>query len=68
MPLVEVYIGENEHKPDFVGDFDFLPRIGEYVSRERNDYFIYYKVKEVWYRSKGETDAYHTCLRVEPDD
>ena len=68
MPLVEIYIGENEREPDFIGDFDFLPRIGEYISREREDYSKYFQVKEVWYRSKGETDAYQTCLSVELDD
>ena len=68
MPLVEVYIGENEQKPDFVGNFDFLPRTGEYVSRERDDYFIYYQVKEVWFRSRGETDDYQACIHVEIND
>ena len=68
MALVEIFIGENELKPDFVGDFDFLPRIGEYISRERDGYFKYFHVREIWFRSKGETDAYQTCVRVDLDD
>jgi hypothetical protein len=68
MPLVHVYIGENDHEPEFVGDFDFLPRIGEYISRARDGYFKYYRIKEVWHRSKGETDNYETCLSVELED
>jgi hypothetical protein len=68
VPLVEVYIADNELKPDFVGDFDFLPRVGENISRHRDDYFTYFEVKEVWHRSRGETDAYQACVCVELDD
>ncbi|MFM5884383.1 MAG: hypothetical protein ACKOQ3_03450 [Novosphingobium sp.] len=68
MASVEFYIGKNELEPDFVGDFEFLPRVGEYISRDRDGYFKYFQVKEIWFRSKGETDTYQTCVRVELDD
>ncbi|MCW1402383.1 hypothetical protein OKA06_08610 [Novosphingobium sp. MW5] len=64
MPLVHVYVGDNDSDPEFVGNFDFLPRTGEYISRQRDDYFKYFHVVEVWYRSKGETDDYEACISV----
>jgi len=68
MPTVEVYMVDNENEPAFVAQFDFLPRAGEYISRDRNDYFTYYRVNEVWFRSTGKTDTYQACLSVKIED
>ncbi|SLJ86245.1 hypothetical protein [Novosphingobium mathurense] len=67
MPTVEVY-EKDEMKPLFVGDFAFLPRHGEYVSKEMGGYFRYYKVVEVWHREGGETGIFQACVRVEIDN
>jgi hypothetical protein len=67
MPTVEVY-EKDELKPLFVGDFAFLPRQGETISKETGLYFDYYKVVEVWHREEGETGVFSACVRVEIDD
>ena len=67
MPKVEVY--EEEDKTLFEGEFTFIPRIGEYISKEmKGGYFNYYKVVEVWHREEGETGVFQACMRVEIDD
>lgn len=67
MPMVEVF-GEDEMKPLFVGEFPFLPRIGEYISKDVGGYFSYYHVVEIWHREEGETGVFHACARVQIDD
>lgn len=64
MPMVEVY-GEDEMKPMFKGEFSFLPRLGEYISKDAGGYFDYWTVKEIWHREEGETGVFQACLRVE---
>ena len=67
MPIVEVFEND-EMRALFEGDFQFLPRIGEYISKDTNGYFSYYKVVEVWHREEGETGVFRACVRVEIDD
>jgi hypothetical protein len=67
MPTVEVY-RQDAMKPLFEGDFAFLPRHGETISKETGGYFEYYKVVEVWHREEGETGTFRACVRVELDD
>lgn len=67
MPKVEVY-EKDELAALFVGDFAFLPRIGETVSKEMGGYFNYYKVVEIWHREDDETGIFSACVRVEIDD
>lgn len=67
MPDVEIY-EKDELKPLFLGDFAFLPRIGETISKEMGGYFNYYNVVEIWHREEGETGIFRACVRVELDD
>jgi len=67
MPSVEVF-GTNEATPLFKGDFEFLPRKGEYISKDAGGYFSYYNVMEVWFREEEETGLFRACVRVELDD
>jgi hypothetical protein len=67
MATVEVF-EKDEMTPIFDGDFPFLPRKGEYISKDMGSYFNYYNVVEVWYREEGETGVFRTCVRVEIDD
>ena len=67
MPKVEVY-EKDEMKALFVGEFTFLPRQGETVSKDMGGYFNYYKVVEIWHREDGETSIFQACVRVEIDD
>lgn len=67
MVMVEVFIGEEE-TPTFTADFEFLPRIGEYLSRDIDGYFTYLNVTEIWHRQDGGTGKFTPRLRVERDD
>lgn len=71
MPVVEVYQVEARNDLEkllFVGDFDFLPRQGDHIGRERDGYHRYYDIVKVWFRSEGETDTYRACVEVVEDD
>ena len=69
MPFVDVYDkGEDAISPMFVGEFSFLPRRGEYLSKDAGGYFLHYNVVEVWYRQVNEDGPFRACLRVELDD
>jgi hypothetical protein len=67
MPSVEVY-EKDEMKPLFEGDFTFMPRLGETISKDMGGYFNYYNVVEVWHREEGETGIFRACVRVRIDD
>jgi hypothetical protein len=67
MPTVEVY-EKDEMKPLFEGQFMFMPRHGETVSKEMGGYFSYYTVVEVWHREEGDTGVFRACVRVQIDD
>lgn len=71
MPIVEVY--ESDEKRDdvkllFEGDFTFLPRVGETISKLNKGMFSYYDVVEVWHRQEGEAGPFRACLQVRLDD
>jgi len=66
MPRVEIY-GEDEMRPLFVGFFDFLPRVGDTISKNAGGYFDYYDVKEIWHRESVKS-RFKTCIRVTLND
>ncbi len=72
MPSVEVFDGKEAIQPLFVGEFDFMPRVGEYVSRiigeDVGGYFAYYHVVEAWHRQDGEGTQFRACILVKADD
>ena len=67
MPQVEVFEGEAD-APMFAAEFGFLPRPGEYLSKETDGYFKYYNVVEVWHREESGTGRFTPCVRVQLDD
>jgi hypothetical protein len=67
MPEVQVF-EEDENKPAFVADFDFLPRVGEYISHDADGCFRYLNVVEVWHCGAPATNRFTACIRVELDD
>ena len=67
MPMVEIFEGD-ENTPSFTAEFEFLPRVGEYLSRNSGGYFTYLNVVEVWHRQESGTGQFKPCLRVRPDD
>ncbi len=67
MPMVEVFEGEKE-VPLFTAEFEFLPRVGEYLSRDIDGCFVYLNVTEVWHRQDGEHARFKPCIRVQIDD
>jgi hypothetical protein len=67
MPKVEVF-GEDEMKPLFVGEFTFLPRLGETISKDAGGYFEYYNVTEIWHREEGDSGVFQACLQVGLND
>lgn len=68
MPLVEIFDKSEENKPLFSAELDFLPRSGEYISREMGGYFSYYNVVEVWHHQESEGGPFRACIAVELDD
>lgn len=67
MSKVEVY-GEDEKTPLFIGEFAFLPRLGEYISKDAGDNFDYCIFKEIWHRKEGSSGIFQACMRVELSD
>jgi hypothetical protein len=67
VPTVDVY-EKDEMKPLFEGEFAFLPRLGETISKDMGDYFHYYNVVEVWHREDGKDSVFRAYVRVEIDD
>lgn len=68
MPIAEVIAEKDAVEPLFTADFDFLSRVGEYLARDTEGYFVYYNVVEVWHRQDNEAGAFRACIRVEQDD
>ena len=64
MALVEVFEGEDAETLLFTAEFDFLPRVGEYLARDTEDYFKYYNIVEIWHRQDTLEAAFKACLRV----
>ncbi len=68
MALIEVYEGEDSIQPLVVAEFDFLPRVGEYLARDTEGYFQYYKIVELWHRQDTANGPFRACVRVTLDD
>lgn len=69
MPIVEAFDHEDALKPLIVAEFEFLPRIGEYLSIDTPPgYFKYYNVVEVWHRQDSEAGVFRACMRIEQVD
>jgi hypothetical protein len=69
MPLVEAFADRDALEPLFTADFDFLPRIGEYLARDTEPgYFVHYNVVEIWHRQDAEEGAFRACIRLEVND
>lgn len=69
MPAVEAFDRKDALEPLFTADFDFLPRIGEYLSIDTTPgYFKYFNVVEVWHRQDTEGGVFRACIRVEETD
>jgi len=68
MPQVSVF-GDDEMTPLFVAELAFMPRIGEYLSKDAGGYFCYYHVVEVWQAEDlDKAGVFHACVRVEERD
>jgi hypothetical protein len=68
MPRIEVFEGEPAAAPILTAEFNFLPRVGEYLSRNVDGYFAYYNVVEVWHREDSGTGQFVACVRVQRED
>jgi hypothetical protein len=69
MPTVEAFDQEDALKPLFTAEFEFLPRVGEYLSIDTPPgYFRYHSVVEVWHRQDTEGGAFRACIRIEETD
>lgn len=64
---VEVY-GTDGDKPLFTGEFAFLPRAGDTISKDMGGYFEYHDVTEVWHREEVATGVFQACVRVDTVD
>ena len=69
MPIVEAFADRDALEPLFTAEFDFLPRIGEYLARDTPPgYFEHYNVVEIWHRQDIEGGAFRACIRLELND
>ena len=65
MPTVEAFDHEDASKALFEAEFEFLPRVGEYLSIDTSaGYFKYYNVVEVWHRQDKEGGVFQACIRI----
>ncbi|WP_232493501.1 hypothetical protein [Novosphingobium kaempferiae] len=66
---VEVFGNEeSDDAPLFVASFDFLPRVGENISKDVGGYFAYYEVVEIWHREDADSGTFRACLAVKLND
>jgi hypothetical protein len=63
---VEIFVGEDANEPRWKLIFEFLPRIGEYLSIDEGHYFSQWYVVEIWHRQVGV--GFRPCLRVKLRD
>lgn len=69
MPIVEAYDDSEDSKPLFTAEFDFMPRLGEHLSRDTPPgYFVYYEVVEIWHRQDNESEAFRACIGLRLKD
>lgn len=67
MPRVSVF-GDDEMTPLFTAELAFMPRIGEYLSKDAGGYFRYYHVIEAWYAEVEDTGVFQACVQVKERD
>jgi|GEM_PF-683783 len=66
MPIAEVFDHEDALEPLFTAEFEFLPRIGEYLSIDTPPgQFKYYHVVEIRHRQATTGGAFRACIRLE---
>ena len=69
MPTVEAFDHEDDSEPLFTAEFEFLPRIGEYLSIDTPPgYFRYFKVVEIWHRQDTKGGVFQACISIEEKD
>ncbi len=69
MPIVEAFDSKDALEPLFMAEFEFLPRIGEYLARDTPlGYFVHYNVVEIWHRQDTEGGVFRACIRLEVND
>ena len=69
MAVVEAFTNRDAVEPLFTAEFDFLPRIGEYLARDTAPgYFVHYNIVEIWHRQDTEGGPFRACIRVEVND
>ena len=69
MPTVDAFEHEDALEPLFSAEFEFLPRIGEYLSIDTPPgYFKYYNVVEVWHRQDKDGGVFRACIRIQEFD
>lgn len=52
----------------FVGEFAFLPRPGDTISKDAGGYFDYFVVQSVWHREVGSSLEFQACVNVKLSD
>lgn len=69
MPIVEAFADKDALEPLFAAEFEFLPRVGEYLACDSPPgYFVHYNVVEIWHRQDTEGGAFRACIRLEVSD
>lgn len=69
MPIVEAFDHRDALEPLFTAEFEFLPRIGEYLARDTPPgYFVHYNVVEILHRQGAEGGVFRACIRLELND
>jgi hypothetical protein len=69
VPIVEAFDHKDALEPLFTAEFEFLPRIGEYLARDTAPgYFVYYNVVEIWHRQDTAEGVFRACIRLEVND
>ena len=67
MGLIEVFDEEGDVLL-FEMRTEFMPRVGETISRQAEDYFHYFQVKDVWYREEPSSEQFVPCIAVKLDE
>lgn len=66
MITVEIYQNEEDHL--LTMGFPTMIRVGEQISILKDEYYIYYTVKKIWYRVQDERKKCVPCAEVVLDD
>lgn len=64
-----MFADEQAARPILIGSFPAMPRVGEVLSIMNKDgYFDYFDVVEVWYRQSSAGEAFVACVHGKLDD